>query len=389
MIKVENISVWGFEHAIRGMRNPMNSWDKSDSGLRASGEHFENVDFVVGPKDLELMKKLVKAGSEHRKCLRQIFVSMDVIAPRFWWEQFSTYHVGITQNSTSTMHKLTHKPFEISDFSCEHLRGYSPTHKTFTPQLREDEEVWIPFQDTNYEVSSEGRVRAKYNHHHFEDGSRGYYEREIKGSEHQDGYLFVAINGKQYPKHRLVAELFVDNVEQKPFVNHIDGNKHNNRAENLEWCTQAENIKHSHLNGLQGKPVMVNPSKLLHLIPKVKEMYSGGRSRREIAREIGVSHPTITYLLEYEEPKNEFNEFLRTLDRLNVLREEYIDSKDMDVWRQMIELLPQSYNQKRTVTMNYENVLNIIRQRSGHKLDEWHTFCDALKRLPYIKELIE
>lgn len=327
MIKIENIDVFGWEAAIRGMRNPMNSWDKSDSWkfthMDAFTQEHLGVGFHIGENDLKLMKSLSKAGNDHAKFLRMINVTCDITAPRFWWEQFSTYRVGVVQNSTSTMHRLTHKAFGIEDFSCEHLRGYSPTHKTFIPPLREDEEVWRVFNNTNYEVSSEGRVKVKYNQHHFEDGKRGYYEREIVGSIHKDGYLFVTIKGKQYPKHRLVAELFINNPYNKPFVNHIDGNKQNNRVENLEWCTQKENIKHSYKTGLQGKPVKSHPSKLLHLIPEAKKMYLEGLSKRKIASELGISHPSVSYLLEYEEPKNEFNELLKTIDRLNILREEY------------------------------------------------------------------
>lgn len=380
MIKIDNLKVFNFEGAIRGARNPMNSWAKSDS-------KYVDGEYVIGENDLGLMKRLVNAGSDHRKFMRQILVSMDITAPRFWWEQFSTYRVGVVQNSTSTMHKLTHKVFEVDDFSCEHLRGYTPNHKTFRPQVRVDEEVWRSFRDTNYEVSSEGRVKVKYENHHFKDGKRGYYEREIVGSVHSDGYLFVTIKGKQYPKHRLVAELFISNPNDKPFVNHIDGNKQNNRAENLEWCTQKENIDHSIINGLQGKAVTTNQSKYLDLIPKVKELYESGISKRAIAKELGVSHPTVTYLLEYEEPKNEFNELLRTIERLNILREEYLDTKDSCVWRNMIELLPQSYNQKRTVTLNYEVLRNIYHARKNHKLKEWRTLCEIIEQMPY-SELI-
>lgn len=393
MIKIENIDVFGWEAAIRGMRNPMNSWDKSDSWkfthMDAFTQEHLGVGFHIGENDLKLMKSLSKAGSDHAKFLRMINVMCDITAPRFWWEQFSTYRVGVVQNSTSTMHRLTHKVFEVSDFSCEHLRGYSPTRKTFIPPLREDEEVWRVFKDTNYEVSSEGRVKAKYNQHHFKDGKRGYYEREIVGSIHKDGYLFVTIKGKQYPKHRLVAELFINNPYNKPFVNHIDGNKQNNRVENLEWCTQKENIKHSYKTGLQGKPVKSNPSKLLHLIPEAKKMYLEGLSKRKIASELGISHPSVSYLLEYEEPKNEFNELLKTIDRLNILREEYLDTKDKVVWRNMIELLPQSYNQKRTVQLNYQVLKSMYFARRNHKLDEWHTFCDWIESLPYSELIIE
>lgn len=383
MIKFEHTEVFNFDGAFRGMRNPMNSWDLSDS-------YTENGEFHIGERDMDLAQRLIKAGPDHRKFLRQIFVGVDITAPRYWWTEYSTYKVGTVENSCSTMHRLTHKPFDISDFSCERMRGYSPISKTFIPLPREDEEVWREFKDTNYEISSEGRVKAKYNQHRFEDGKRGYHEREIVGSKHKDGYLFVTINGKQYPKHRLVAELFVDNPCNKPFVNHIDGNKQNNRAENLEWCTQAENIEHSLKHGLQGKSVKTNPSKLLHLVPSAQELYSKGLSKRKIACELGVSHSTVTYLLEYEEPKNEFQELLKTINRLNVLREEYLATGDKECWYAMIQLLPQSYNQKRTVTMNYENLRNMYHGRQNHKLDEWSVgFMEWIDTLPYADELIK
>ena len=106
--------VWGFEHAIRGMRNPMNSWDKSDSLIEAEYEY----QLELGKNDLELAQKLIKAGSEHRKFLRQIFVSVDITAPLYWWKEFDTYKVGTVANSTSTMHKLASTPITIDCFEC-------------------------------------------------------------------------------------------------------------------------------------------------------------------------------------------------------------------------------------------------------------------------------
>lgn len=118
MIKVENIETWGFEHAIRGMRNPMNSWDKSDSFYVEKPIYYQ-----VGKNDLDLMQRLYKAGHPHRKYLRQIMVSMDITAPLYWWKEFDTYKVGTTRNSCSTMHKIHAKEFELDDFSHEHLES--------------------------------------------------------------------------------------------------------------------------------------------------------------------------------------------------------------------------------------------------------------------------
>ena len=202
MIKVENIDTWGFDHAIRGMRNPLNSWDKSDS-------YIELCDVIVGDADLALMHKLYKGGTEHRKYLRQIFVSMDIIAPLYWWKEFDTYKVGTVANSCSTMHKIHDKEFTLDDFSVEHLDGWSLEH------------------------------------------------------------------------------------------------------------------------------------------------------------------------------------FIDTLNLLNKYRYDFIETKNKSDWWQMIQLLPSSYNQKRTITMNYENAVNMIRQRENHKLDEWRDFVKELQQLPYIKQITE
>lgn len=210
MIKVENIEVWGFANAIRGMRNPMNSWDKSDS-WESDFTETTTRGFVVGKNDLDLMKRLYKAGTEHRKYLRQIFVFMDIVAPLYWWKEMDQYRINVTTNSCSTMHKIAAKEFAPEDFSCEHL--------DYTTKM------------TLYAVIS----------------------------------------------------------------------------------------------------------------------------------------------------------------KLNIWRNVYNDSKctDKDAWWQMIQLLPSSYNQRRTITMNYENVMNIIKQRTGHKLDEWNDFVEILRDLPYIKEIRE
>lgn len=196
MITLKYADIWGFEHAVRGMRNPMNSWDKSDT--------FVDYDLVLlGKKDKELMKRLVHAGPSHRKFLRQIFVSVDITAPLYWWKEFDTYKVGTVANSCSTMHKIHDKEFTLDDFSVEHLN---------------------------------------------------------------------------------------DDVLNKPFKDIIG-------------C-------------------------------------------------------------------------------LNFFRQLYIQDHDKDNWWQMIQLLPSSYNQKRTVTMNYENLLNIYETRRNHKLDEWKDFCKWIERLP-------
>ena len=124
-IRIEHTKVVGFEHAIRGMRNPLNSWDKSDSYYTyIEDEHTLQkapFEFFVGDADLELMRKLCKAGTDHRKFMRMIVVYVDVTAPMYWWKEFDTYKVGTVRNSCSTMHTITNKEFELDDFSHEHL----------------------------------------------------------------------------------------------------------------------------------------------------------------------------------------------------------------------------------------------------------------------------
>lgn len=132
MIKFENTEVLGWEHAIRGMRNPMNSWDKSDSEFGPFTE--ENVysqridisiDPKIGPNDLDLMNRLRNSGTDHRKFMRMITVYIDITAPLYWWKEFDTYKVGTVANSCSTMHKIHAKEFTLEDFSCEHLEEAS------------------------------------------------------------------------------------------------------------------------------------------------------------------------------------------------------------------------------------------------------------------------
>lgn len=126
MLKVENVEVLGWEHAIRGMRNPKNSWEKSDSGPecpygkeKCCGECQQN--FCIGPNDKQLMMALRNAGTDHRKFMRMITVYLDITAPLYWWKEFDTYKVGTVANSCSTMHKIAAKEFTLDDFSHEHL----------------------------------------------------------------------------------------------------------------------------------------------------------------------------------------------------------------------------------------------------------------------------
>lgn len=202
MLKVERVSVMNLDNAIRGARNPMNSWARSDSGCGPDGQ------FRLGPNDLNLALRLCAAGSDHRKFLRQVFVSMDITAPLYWWKEFDTYKVGTVANSTSTMHKLHARPIELSDFSTDHMA----------------------------------------------------------------------------------------------------------------------------------------PASLA--------------------------------------------EFRRYTAYLETVRQRYVEGRDKADWYDLIQLLPSSYNQMRTVTLNYEVAAGIYFARRNHKLDEWHVLCGAILELPYARQML-
>ena len=202
MIRLERTSVMNLENAMRGARNPMNSWSRMDSAYDEEGN------YVLGPNDLDLAGRLRRAGSDHRKFIRQIFVSVDITAPIYWWKEYDTYKVATVANSTSTMHRIHRKSFELEDFSCDQM----------TDETRE------------------------------------------------------------------FMELVVARLEQ--------------------------------------------------------------------------------------------------------IRLRYLETKSRRDWYDLIQLLPSSYHQMRTCTLNYETLVNIYYARRNHKLEEWHVFCDWVRTLPYARELI-
>lgn len=140
MLTLKNTSVMNFENAIRGARNPMNSWGRMDSHTEPDGS------FVFGPNDLDLAMRLAKAGSDHRKYLRMVFVSVDVTAPLYWWKEYDTYKVATVANSTSTMHKIHSKPFSMDDFSCDHMTD--STKKFMETVVAELENIRLRFKET-------------------------------------------------------------------------------------------------------------------------------------------------------------------------------------------------------------------------------------------------
>ena len=144
MIKIENIDVYGWEVAIRGARNPMNSWHLMDSG-------YNNGDFDLGEKDYDLLKRLTIAGPEHRKWNRMVTVTMDITAPLYWWKEFDTYKVATVANSCSTMHKIQAKEFTLDDFSTEHLDDIAlETMKIVIKELNYNRTIFNSVKDKKY-----------------------------------------------------------------------------------------------------------------------------------------------------------------------------------------------------------------------------------------------
>lgn len=163
MLKVENVEVLGWEHAIRGMRNPKNSWAKSDSGPecpyekeKCCGECQQN--FCIGPNDKQLMMALRNAGTDHRKFMRMITVYLDITAPLYWWKEFDTYKVGTVANSCSTMHKIAEKEFTLENFSCEHLLSYWGKEKVNPTIIY----PCTPMQHLNQTIACLNVCRKKY-----------------------------------------------------------------------------------------------------------------------------------------------------------------------------------------------------------------------------------
>ena len=433
MIKVENVDVWGIEHAIRGMRNPMNSWSKSDS--EPAFHYLENfskddvmaekyrkwnkeygVNIKIGERDLDLMRRLCRAGTEHRKYLRQIFVSMDITAPTYWMAEFDTYKVGVTRNSCSFMHKGTSKPFEISDFSVDDKRVYeilSPIEKVNYPLVYAYEtneyRKYTAKNGRMYRVYKNGRVFAeKFEYTDTLNRHRVFEEAECSPSKTINGYYEIGLGGRSGEKwqlHRLVAALWIDNPDCFKTVNHIDGNKGNNCVENLEWCDLKENIQKGFDSGLynNGKSLHAKYQKWKNghrvVDPYVKneiliDHNRFGLTGSEVAKKYDISLSQANGIIFGSTTENQDLFMIcyaweTIIDVLNELREEYLETKDSSVFRTIRQLLPSGYNQRSTITMNYENAISMIKQRANHKLTEWREFVTILKELPYIKEITE
>lgn len=388
MILIENTEVYGWDAAVRGMRNPLNSWAKSDSKWIFAGEEDEYRKFVFGPEDLKLATSLVKAGSDHSKFMRFITVTCDITAPMYFNAQFDTYKVGTVRNSCSKMHRLLQRPFEMSDFSFEHLTGYKRMVDYFRPEPDENE-IWYDFDYTHpyygYGVSNQGRARNR--------------KRILSCTVHSDGYITINIKGKVIPLHRVIAEAFIPNPDNLPEIDHIDGNKQNNFVSNLEWVSRSENQIRAIKTNLQPRQLTTYSGKFSkEQRDEIKKLFDGGLSIRKIASLFNVSHTCIhdivTDKYRYIKHVNEFKEVaIPLVDLLNELRDSWISTDDPEqkdiLWHSMIELLPESYNQRFTWLGNYAVLRNMYHSRKYHKLSEWTGgICKWIEGLPYAEELI-
>lgn len=415
MIKVEHIETYGWEAAVRGMRNPMNSWDKSDSHPEIYG--MEHYGFTVGENDLALMKKLVSAGTDHSKFMRMICVSMDITAPLYFDSELDTYKVGTVRNSCSFMHKGVSKPFEITDFSVHDDRVYeilSPRETKNYPLVynyeTEDYKEYTCWNGRKYKVYRNGRVfaeRFEYTDSYGTGRNRVFEETECTPSVTKCGYYELHIggrNGEKWMLHRLVATVWCENQNNYTTVNHIDGNKGNNSAENLEWCSLQDNIKKGFESNLyeNGKSIGCTYKKWKnsHTIvdPFVRseivwDHRDKGMTCKEIADKYDITVKQANCIIS-NKPSENTELFLvcymweRTIDTLNNLRESYLEDKSDKTFQMIRCILPAGYNQRFTIMMNYAVLRNMYHARKNHRLDEWRDFCKIMEeKLPY-SELI-
>lgn len=405
-MKFEYSSTYNWENAFRGMRHPLESYAKSDS-------QFSGNCVLLGENDLNLAQRLIAAGSPHDKFMRQIFVSVDITAPLFWWKEADTYKVGTTANSTSFMHKGLAQQFSVDQFEA----GFTITNQDLFHDVESDIpadcEIWKKIDGyEDYSISNTGKIMF--------DGKtvidifgkkREYAPHIVAQCVNSSNYKKVVLrneNGsKNFYVHRLMAQAFIPNPENLPEVNHIDGNKWNNNISNLEWCSVSENSKHAFANNLREisaynkYKVKQNASKLNDLdILAIQVLVDRGIQKKEIAKLFGVYDSVICDLTNGKSYNgNDFllnskyvDTFKIVVDTLNGLREAYLIEEDpikkKEIWKNIVCLLPESWLQTRTWTANYEVLRNIYFQRQGHKLTEWHSFCKWVESLPYAKELI-
>lgn len=240
MIKIENVEVMGWEAAIRGMRNPMNSWAKSDSGTcykevachtcRADRNHcntrMENSEFVIGYEDFNLMKKLRTAGTDHGKFMRMLTVYLDITAPLYWWKEFDTYKVGTVANSCSTMHKIQAKEFTLDDFSHEHLID----DKSSTFNLYDEAGEY-----TGYDMSPKNVLQFVCNVMNI------YRENYLETKDKNDWWQMIQLLPSSYNQRRTVM------LNYEVLANMYKSRKNHKLNEWVDFCKWIETLPYSEL----------------------------------------------------------------------------------------------------------------------------------------------
>lgn len=230
MIKIENGEIVGWEAAIRGMRNPMNSWEKSDSGwVSPRASNLLPTIYVVGSKDLDLMTRLRNAGTDHRKFMRMITVYMDIVAPLYWWKEFDTYKVGTVANSCSTMHKIHAKEFTLEDFSQEHLldgRGLKVSHEdNYTP----DE------SDSGFRLSGKELLKTTVN-------TLNYYRKIfLETKDKKYWWQLIQLLPSSYNQRRTIM------LNYEVLANIYKSRRNHKLDEWRTFCEWIENLPHSEL----------------------------------------------------------------------------------------------------------------------------------------------
>lgn len=426
-MKFENTEVWGFKHSLRGMRNPKNSWNKSDSYFECDSclcNDCVNKDknpcghnaLYIGENDMKLAQALIRGGSEHRKFLRQIFVSVDITAPAYFMAELDTYKIGVTRNSSSFMHKGVSKEFEIEDFACDDERIY---HILSTRQEKVKNNIEYPY-DTNdyriyttsngrqYEVYRNGRVFSlPFSYTDTKNRMRNFEKREVIPSITPNGYWELNLGGRYSERwllHRLVAYVWIDNPLHLQTVDHIDNNKNNNSVENLEWVTREENIRREFADGYGRKNNIkadyANWKKSSKVFPseknQLRKYYSQGVSQNDLSHMFDISPSQVLAIISHKSGTSINSELFeecwrweQMLETLNTLRDSYLDTKDYKYFRAIRQMLPMSYLYHSTLTMNYENVFTIVKQRKNHMLSEWsEDFISWARELPYAQEFI-
>lgn len=247
MLKIENTEVIGWEHAIRGMRNPKNSWVKSDSGVCATHGpahcadcvytdcHADDVEigtkYILGPNDLNLMTTLRNAGTDHRKFMRMITVYLDITAPLYWWKEFDTYKVGTVANSCSTMHKIADKEFTLADFSCEHL-DREPYHRNWIESVIVDEDITSPHKVwmTPFDV-----LRCTI------EMLNAYRENYLETKDKQDWWQMIQLLPSSYNQRRTVM------LNYEVLANIYKSRRNHKLDEWHTFCDWIESLSYSEL----------------------------------------------------------------------------------------------------------------------------------------------